>query len=79
MNKPPKYGAGSLTSIPRGFQRKKCSEYAAQEVHNRFVIMTREQVKDILNRVLTWPTADQEKVARFADTRETSTVACSDC
>ena len=28
--------------------------------------MTREQVKDILDRVLTWPQADQEKVARFA-------------
>jgi hypothetical protein len=28
--------------------------------------MTKDQVKEILGRVLTWPQADQEKVARFA-------------
>ncbi len=27
--------------------------------------MTKDQVQDILDRVLTWPQKDQEKVARF--------------
>jgi hypothetical protein len=29
------------------------------------VSMTRDQVKEILDRVLSWPADDQEKVARF--------------
>jgi hypothetical protein len=28
--------------------------------------MTRDQVKEILDRVLTWPADDQEQLARFA-------------
>jgi hypothetical protein len=28
--------------------------------------MTKDQVKEILDRVLTWPRKDQEKVVRFA-------------
>jgi hypothetical protein len=28
--------------------------------------MTRNQVKEVLDRVLTWPREDHEKVARFA-------------
>ena len=27
--------------------------------------MTKEQVKEVLDRVLTWPADDQERVARF--------------
>jgi hypothetical protein len=29
------------------------------------VLMTRDQVKEIIDRVLAWPADDQEKVARF--------------
>jgi hypothetical protein len=29
--------------------------------------MTRDQVKEFLDRVLTWPPADQEKLVRFVD------------
>ena len=32
--------------------------------------MTKQQVKDILDRVLSWPEEDQERVARFAQAVE---------
>jgi hypothetical protein len=34
--------------------------------------MTEDRVKEILDRVLTWPREDQEKVARFAERRRSS-------
>lgn len=32
--------------------------------------MTKEQVKDILDRVMTWPAEDQERVVRFVQQLE---------
>jgi hypothetical protein len=35
------------------------------KTNNEVRVMTRDQVKEILDRVLTWPADDQEKVAQF--------------
>ena len=49
-------GAVHLVPAPRpAIQRAMCYTDA----------MTRDQVKEILDRVLAWPADDQEKVARF--------------
>ena len=37
--------------------------------------MTKQQVKDILDRVLTWPLEDQDRVARFVRQLEESVSA----
>jgi hypothetical protein len=49
-------------NFPVGFLY--CSQYSKGRVWYTGD-MTRDQVKEILDRVLTWPADDQEKVARF--------------
>jgi hypothetical protein len=40
--------------------------FCSRRLRDKLHFMTREQIKDILDRVLTWPLEDQERVARFA-------------
>jgi hypothetical protein len=61
---------GTVTAILRDFHVNSCSQSPPGErALGRQIcyapVMTKDQVKEILDRVLTWQKADQEKVVRF--------------